>query len=673
MLSAEQLVATAWSAGWEPPPAMTVSEWADTRRMLSSKSSAEKGPWRTERTPYLREIMDCLSATSPTEEVVFMKGAQIGGTECGLNWLGYVVDVEPAPLMMVQPTTNTAKRFSKQRIAPMISDTPVLAEKVQESRSRDSGNTTLMKDFDGGVLVVAGANSAADLRSMPVRFLFLDEVDAYPSDVDEEGDPVALAIKRTSTFARRKVFKVSTPTLKDWSKIEAAFDASDARRFHVPCPHCGHYQALKWANVKWPEGRPEEAHYVCDDCGVVIPEHHKTAMLSRGVWIAERPKPDGKVAGFHLSSLYSPIGWESWPSLARQFIAAKAKADAGDTALLKAFVNTALAETWEDNGERVEVGELQSRAEAYALRTVPLEGLRLTGAADVQGNRIEVKAKAWGAGEQSWVVDYQVFHGEPRDMLTGADTRLLEWIKAPFEHASGKPMHLRAFAIDSGGHHTQDVYAFARTHHFVQVPDSEHVHVIAIKGASQKGKQVLGKPGEVDITWKGTKLKRGAQVWPIGTDTAKGVIYGRLRIAGDGPGRMHFSTALPADYYEQLTAERLVTKYHRGRAKLEWVKAAARRNEALDLEVYNLAAAHYLGIPLLNAAAWARIAKAWQPDLFTAPNHGAAAATTVGTDTPADGTAAAAPPDNVQTPAPEAQQPQNRPVPRRRNWVTGYN
>lgn len=654
MPDAALLVAAAWSAGWEPPPALTVSQWADERRMLSSKSSAEKGPWRTERTPYLREIMDCLSATSPVEEIVFMKGAQIGGTECGLNWLGYVIDVEPAPVMMVQPTTNTAKRFSKQRIAPTIADTPALADKVQESRARDSGNTTLMKDFDGGVLVVAGANSAADLRSMPVRFLFLDEIDAYPSDVDEEGDPVALAIKRTSTFARRKVFKVSTPTLKDWSKIEAAYLASDARRFHVPCPHCGHYQALEWANLRWPKGNPDAAAYFCKECAAEIPEHHKTQMLTRGVWIATRPEiGGGKVAGFHLSSLYSPLGWESWASLAKQFIAAKAKADAGDTALLKAFVNTALAETWEDDGERVEVGQLQARAEAYALRTVPQEAYRITAAADVQGNRIEVKAKAWGQGEQSWVVDYQVFHGEPRDLLNGVDNRLLDWIKQPFRHASGKDMHLIAMCIDSGGHHTQDVYAFCRNHRFVPVASGDQVHLLAIKGASQAGKAVLGKPSEVDVNWKGAKLKRGAQVWPVGTDTAKAVIYNRLRIAAAGPGCMHFSTELPAEYYEQLTAERLVTKYHRGRAKLEWVKAAARRNEALDLEVYCLAAAHYAGIPLISDSGWERLAKAWAPDLFSTTDHGAAAANTPGPDTPASSAAPAAPPAEpaVQAPA----------------------
>jgi phage terminase large subunit GpA-like protein len=291
---AQAVVNAAWRRAWAPPPRITVSEWADENRMLSSKASSEPGPWRTARTPYLREIMDCLSATSPVEEVVFMKGAQIGGTEAGNNWIGYVIDIEPAPIMMVQPTTDTAKRYAKQRITPMLDETPALRESVKENRSRDDANTMLMKDFRGGVLVIAGANSAAGLRSMPVRFLFLDEVDAYPHDVDGEGDPVALAEKRTSTFARRKVLKVSTPTVKDFSKIEAAYLASDRRRYYVPCPHCSTFDWLRWANIRWPEAHPQFAYYVCEHCGAEVSEHHKNDMLAAGEWRAENPGVQGR-------------------------------------------------------------------------------------------------------------------------------------------------------------------------------------------------------------------------------------------------------------------------------------------------------------------------------------------------------------------------------------------
>lgn len=224
----------AFLAGLTPDPDHTVSSWADEHRMLSQKASAEPGRWRTERTPYLREILDCLGSSSPVQRVVFMAGAQVGKSETGNNWLGYVIHHAPGPMLLVQPTVDTAKRFSKQRLAPMIEETPILHERIAANASRDGGNSMMTKEFQGGVLIITGANSAAGLRSMPVRYLFLDEVDAYPSDVDGEGDPVQLAEKRTTTFSRRKVYLCSTPTIKDVSRIEREFNASDQRRYFVP-------------------------------------------------------------------------------------------------------------------------------------------------------------------------------------------------------------------------------------------------------------------------------------------------------------------------------------------------------------------------------------------------------------------------------------------------------
>ena len=250
--AAFDLYRDAWRAAFKPEPLLTVSEWAERSRVLSSRASAEPGPWRTARTPYLREIMDALSPSSPIERVVFMKGAQLGATEAGNNWLGYVIDQAPGPALMVLPTVETAKRNSKQRIAPLIEETPALRSKVKDPRRRDSGNTVLSKEFAGGILIMTGANSAIGLRSMPVRFLFLDEVDAYPPDADGEGDPIELAVQRTVTFARRKIFLVSTPTIAGVSRIETAYEESDQRCYWVPCPDCGTFQVLKWANVRWP-------------------------------------------------------------------------------------------------------------------------------------------------------------------------------------------------------------------------------------------------------------------------------------------------------------------------------------------------------------------------------------------------------------------------------------
>lgn len=597
-------------AALEPEPDLLVSQWAEAHRVLTSKTSSEPGEWRNGRTPYLVEIMDCLSPAHPAEEVWFMKGTQVGATECGNNWLGFVIHQAPAPMMAIQPTLNMAKRFSRHRLSSMIEAMTVLRERVAEKRSRDNANSTLMKDFPGGVLVVAGANSAADLRSMPCKYIFADEVDAYPHDVDGEGDPLTLAFRRTTNFPRRKRFLPSSPTTKDFSRVERGMNTTDFRRYHVPCPHCGHYQALKWSQIRWerePEHRPETAHYVCEANGCVIEEHHKTTMLAAGTWIADHPgRGAGKRVGFHLPTLYSPQGWESWASLVTLFLEAKRALDAGDDTLMKIFVNTILAETWEEAGDKVDVGALQARAEGYDLRTVPLGGLRLTMAIDVQGNRLEYKIKAWGRFEESWVVDYGVLYGDPAQLgELGVWAEAKRIIATPLKHAAGRELRVLATAVDSGGHHTHEVYQFCRL--------NRHLNVFAVKGISQPGRPLLGKPTVVDINHRGEKIKRGAQLWLLGTDTAKSLIYGRLKVADPGPGCIHFSRELPAEYYQQLTSERLATRYVKGRPRLEWVKPAGARNEALDLEVYALAAAHKLGLNRYKALDWDRLERQVQP------------------------------------------------------------
>ena len=259
-------VAKTWRHALRPEPLLKVSNWADQYRMLSQKSAAEAGRWKTDRTPYLREIMDELSPSSPTQRIVFMKGAQIGGTECGNNWIGYVMHMAPGPMLSIAPTVELAKRQSKQRIDPMLDEMPILRDKVKPARARDSGNTILSKDFIGGVLVLTGANSAVGLRSMPARYLFMDEVDGYPGDVDGEGDPILLAERRSATFKRRrKVFMVSTPTTKGLSRIQREFEGSDQRFYHVPCPDCGHLQPLRFSQLKWPENEPDKVKYSCEN------------------------------------------------------------------------------------------------------------------------------------------------------------------------------------------------------------------------------------------------------------------------------------------------------------------------------------------------------------------------------------------------------------------------
>jgi phage terminase large subunit GpA-like protein len=558
-----------------------VSEWADEHRYLSQRASAEPGRWRTDRTPYLREIMDALSPSSPIERVVFQKGAQIGGTEAGNNWLGYIISRAPGPVMAVSPTVELAKRASRQRIDPLIEESPALRDLVQPARARDSGNTVLSKEFPGGVLVMTGANSAVGLRSMPVRYLFLDEVDAYPPDADGEGDPISLATKRTATFARRKILMVSTPTVTGLSRIEAAFAESDQRYYYVPCPECREPQVLKWAQVKWSEigVGPEAAKYACAHCGSLLDNAAKAWMLPRGEWRATADG-DGRTAGFHLSALYSPPGWFSWADAAQEFVQAGRNPNR-----LKVVVNTILGETFAESGEAPDWQRLYERREDYPLGTVPAGGLYLTVGADVQKDRLEVEIVAWGRRRESWSVDHRILFGDPAqpDVWAQLDRVLAE----TFPHVGGGRLSIGKLAIDTGGHHTQAVYEWTSR----QAAD----RVLAVKGVH--GTSVaLGSPTLVDVNARGRRLARGGRLWPVGVSILKGQLYGWLAQDPPEPGEpapegyCHFPE-YPPEYFKQLTAERLVRRRTKsGFVKLEW-ELTRERNEALDLRVYAMAAA----------------------------------------------------------------------------------
>jgi phage terminase large subunit GpA-like protein len=375
-----------WRKGIRPDPDLTVSEWADAHRWLSSRGASEAGRYRTARAPYLREIMDALSPRHPAQRITFMKAAQVGATEAGNNWIGFVIHHAPGPMLAVLPSLDLAKRTSRGRLDPLIADSPALRERVNPARSRDAGNSMLSKEFPGGILVLTGANSAAGLRSMPARYIFLNEVDAYPPSADEEGDPVSLAEARTTTFShRRKVFMVSTPTIRGLSRIEREFEASDHRRYFVPCPHCGHMQWLQFERLRWHKGRPDTAAYHCEGCEKPIAEHHKTRMLERGEWRATAVSADPHSIGFLISALYSPLGWKSWQQVAREWLAAQ-----GSEAMLRVARNTLLGETWVESGEAPEWQRLAERRETYGGVQIPMGGLFLTAGVDVQKDRIEV-------------------------------------------------------------------------------------------------------------------------------------------------------------------------------------------------------------------------------------------------------------------------------------------
>lgn len=646
------------------PPVMRCSDWADKYRRIAK--GPEKGLWRTSRTPYLREPMNCMDPESPIQKVVMQFATQLGKSEVIYNSIFKRIHLSPMDMMMVQPTLQDAKDHSSQRFTQTAKLMPQVVSRIAETRSRDETNTLFTKEIADGsaTLFFSGANSARSLASKPLGFAACDEIDGYPLDVDGEGDPIGLVLERMSNFPNRKLLLCSTPTTKDFSTIESEYLASDRRRFWVPCPHCSSTQVLAWGadveyGIKWlktpsGEARPETAVYVCKECGVAIENHAKTGMLADGQWVAENPgAQNGTVAGFHLSKLYSPVGWKSWEMLVRDWASAREAAKNGDVSKLKRFMNTSLAETWEEQGDKADEHELRRRADPdLPVRVVHSRMCVMTIGADVQGDRVEAYRWAWGRGMTRQLVDREVFYGDPSlpESEQGSPwAKFTEYRRTPVMNFAGREVPLLATGIDSGGHHTQAVYSYCRAH--------RHEHVMAMKGASVAGKAILGKPTPQDVNWRGEKVKGGVKLWPIGTDTAKAEIYGRLRLAEPGPGFVHLSKELPAEVFEQLTAERLVTRYVKGRAKLEWVKPAGKRNEALDCAVYALAMAMWAGVDRWREGDWKKWERKVQPDETPKP-------------VPRE-TSQAPKPAEVEQPDPKVAQEQKKKKVRRRGTLGG--
>lgn len=564
------------------PPRETLSEWADTNRILSPEASAEAGPWRTDRVPYLREIMDTLSDPL-VRKVVWVAASQVSKTEVVNNFVGFSMDRHPGPILVVQPTLNIAKAWSKDRLAPMIRDTECLRHKVKDPRTRDSGNTTLHKTFPGGRLTIVGANSPSDLAGRPIRDVLLDEVDRYPRSAGSEGDPVTLAIQRSRTFWNRKVFMVSSPGDLISSRIWPEFIASDQRRLFVPCPHCDHSQMLEWKNVKWESEevdgnkvhRFDTAAYVCEGCGGFIEEMEKGRMLASEDW---RPQnPEGRWPGFHLSALYSP--WVTWAELAEMWIDAQRDRDE-----LKTFINLQLGEPWEERDQDVQIGQLEGRAETYPAE-VPNGVGALTASVDVQEDRLEVKVKGYGAREESWLITHERLYGDPEQEDVWAELRHI--LKRKYRHESGRDLMIRATMIDSG-------YLSKRVYRFVRGYEREGFY--ASKGGDSRLREPLSRATR--------KNRDGVKPWSIDTHAFKTIVFRRLRATAsataerEGPGYMHFcrptKTGADAEYFAQFGAEvpRLIKQGRRFARVFQQIRD---RNEAIDLEVYALAALYSLG------------------------------------------------------------------------------
>lgn len=580
--------------GLRPEPVLTVSQWADANRILDSQSSAMPGKYRISITPFLKEIMDNLGEYSDVEEVIVMKAAQLGVTESGLNWIGYTVDVSPCPMLLVEPTKEVVELVSKTRIQPMLEATPSLRKKVKPARSRDSGNTLTKKEFPGGILRLAGANSAAGLRNMPVKRLMLDEVDAYPVDLDGEGNAIDLAKKRTSTFAKRKIFILSTPTTKGLSVIEPLFEATDKRYYFLPCPRCGGMQHLKFEQLRYdynPKSKvATHVHYLCEHCGEAIAERHKSQMMAAGQWLpTDAENENKKRIGYHINSLYSPLGWLSWENIVENW-----EESQGDVPKLKTFYNTVLGLTYEEKGDKPAWEELYHRRADYPINKIPSDEIAfLTAGVDIQKDRIELEIVGWCEGKISYSIDYRTLTGYVAgDGSAQVWQKLAAVLDETWQKPNGTALPIRMMCVDSG-YSSTEVYSFCRN-----FPPSR---VIPVKGKDTLT-MIASSPKVVNVTRK-NKAADSVKVWMVGTNLLKSELYGWLRLEEGANGYCHFPR-YDENYFKGITAEELVlTKTKSGHAKEEWVKKF-RRNEPLDVRLYARAAAHIVGMDTFTPAVW---------------------------------------------------------------------
>lgn len=565
MTALDQLVAATLQR-FAPPPRLSLSAWADAERILPAESSAEPGRWRTDRVPYLREPMDAIGDRH-VETVVLMASSQVGKTEVLLNLLGFHMQLDPAPMMLIEPTIEIGGAVSKDRIAPMLRDTPALRGLVSPARSRDTSNTTLHKSFPGGALTIAGANSPASLASRPIRVLLGDELDRWPPSVGTEGDPLTLAIKRTATFRRRKIVLVSSPTVKDASRIEDWWQVSDQRRLHVPCPRCGVLFVLRWEHVRFEDRDPSTAYLECPTCHGTIEDRERGAMVAAGVW--EPGAPFTGVRGYHVWEAYSP-----WRSLRDQVAAFLVSRRSLETR--QAWINTSLGELWETPGEKVEPSALLLRREDYQ-GTVPAGVRVITIGADTQNDRLEALVVGWGDGEECWILERESLPGDPARPEVWRELDALLTMDWP--HARGGSMRAQCTLVDAGGHRTQAVYSA------VIARQARRVYASFGRSGGEKGLLVSPPKPIQPASGRGTVLRRIVDV-----DQAKALLYARLRVSDPGPEYVHFPRTVGETFFDELTAEKLTTKRNKYGVPTKTWEQVKERNESLDCAVLALAA-----------------------------------------------------------------------------------
>lgn len=621
----------------EAAPPLRGSEWAAEHFFLSAESSYVEGRW--EAYPFQTAILDAMGSDE-IEEVDLFKSARVGYTKMLLSTMGYFSQHKRRNQALWQPTDDDSDEFCKTELEPMLRDVAIMQKVFPESSAKNKNNTLRQKTFLGSNLHLRGGKAAKNFRRLSVDVAILDELDGFDTDVEKEGSPFKLAAKRVEGATFPKVIAGSTGKLKGLSMIEARHDQATLRfRFFVPCPHCSEYHVVEWGGkgeahgFKWQKCEDHDAtaasvlHY-CPHCAAGYSQAQYLSVWHRGRWIAQTGDwidegfvlrtPEGerqpwpKHIAFWIWTAYSPQA--SWSGIVRDFLSALDKQRKGDSADMKTFTNTTLGRTWEEQVEKTEASELSSRAESYPLRVVPAGGLVLVAGVDVQGNRFEITVWAIGRGEEMWVVDYVVLAANPADQREW-DNKLDPYLLSTFPHAHGGQMKLEAVAIDSGGHYTHQCYNFVRSR--------KSRKIFATKGESKYGRPIKSGSTKVDVSWRGTTIKHGVQLWFVGTDTAKDLLFGRLKVTQPGPGYVHFSSELPDTWFAQLTGEKRVQqKTARGELYV-WVKrTAGTRNEALDTTVLALFCVQAIDLHKYTDRMWDRLEAAVAPpmqDMFALP------------------------------------------------------
>lgn len=617
------------------PEPMSLDEWAARHFYLSAESSYVEQGWRA--WPFQRAIMACIS-NDDIRELVFIKSARVGYTKMLLASIGYYAHHKRRNQALWQPTDDDRDEFVKAELDPMLRDVAVMRDVFPAYLSRHKDNTLQSKKFLGSMCHLKGGKAAKNYRRISVDMAYLDEADAFDLDVENEGDPVTLAAKRIEGSTFPKLILGSTPKLRGFSLVEKrALACQVTMDYHIACPACHEWHPLTFGGkskahgFKWRDGDPETVRHLCPHCHCLIDHGEYLAVWQHGRWQTAngslrlnhqgqftnaegQPAPAPASIAVRIWTAYSPnVGWAS---IVREFLEAQKLAKRGDVSKLKAFTNTTLGETWEDASEQSSHHELMARAERWLERTVPQGGLVLTAGVDVQDNRFEIVVWAWGVGEESWPVDYMVISANPA--LESDWQKLADYLQTRFRHASGQRLGIEASAVDTGGHFTHHVYNFCREQ------QAKGRRVFAIKGDSKSGQPVKSHAKMKDINWRGRTIRNGIKLWHVGTDTAKDLIFGRLKVTQPGPGYIHFPAHFPVEFYEQLTAEVRVMQRTPTGEQYKWIKrSGGARNEALDCTVYAIFAAHVLDLHRYTEKMWQRLSDAVQPsmpDLFAAPD-----------------------------------------------------